>query len=56
MLVGDINKDKLEVIWRSEKMDSYRETLANMGHDRLELCRTCYDYAELQTPGLQNTD
>ena len=56
MLIGDINKDKLEVIWKSEKMNSYRETLANMGHDRLELCRTCYDYAELQTPGLQNTD
>ena len=54
MLVGDINKDKLEVIWKSEKMNSYRVTLSNMGHDSLELCRTCYDYAELQTPGLQN--
>jgi len=53
MVIGDLNKKSLAEIWISEKMHAYRELLANMQHDDIPLCRTCYDYHGLQTPGLQ---
>ncbi|WP_085442108.1 radical SAM/SPASM domain-containing protein [Magnetofaba australis] len=55
MVVGDINAQSLDAIWRSEQLNRYREMLAQMRHDELPLCRTCYDYMGLQTPGLQQT-
>lgn len=54
MTVGDIRTQSLKEIWNSEKLNSYRGILADMKHGSLELCRTCYDYHGLQTPGLQN--
>lgn len=54
MVVGDIRVQSLKEIWNCKKMNQYREMLANMQHDKLELCKTCYDYHGLQTPGLQN--
>lgn len=56
MLVGDLRTGSLNEIWRSQRMRRYRELLADMRHDELELCRTCFDYHGLQTPGLQGTD
>jgi len=53
MLVGDVTKNTIGEIWVSDKMKLYREMLADMRHDELPLCRTCYDYQGLQTPGLQ---
>lgn len=54
MLVGDLKAQSLEEIWNAEKMNFYREMLVNMRHEELELCRNCYDYLGLETPGIQN--
>jgi len=56
MVVGDLATDSLKQIWMSDKMQHYRSMLANMRHDELALCRTCFDYHGLQTPGLQGID
>ena len=53
MVVGDVKISTLSEIWQSEKMANFRSTLANMGHKKIKLCSTCYDYHGLQTPGLQ---
>lgn len=44
MIVGNLEKNSLREIWTSEKMMFYREMLANMKHDDLELCKMCYEY------------
>jgi len=54
MMIGDIKKDSLKSIWQSKKMHAYRLLLSEMRHDDLPLCKTCYDYHGLETPGLQN--
>lgn len=54
MIIGDIKSQSLEEIWNSKKMHHYREMLSKMQYDKLELCKTCYDYHGLQTPGIQN--
>ncbi|KPA11441.1 radical SAM protein [Candidatus Magnetomorum sp. HK-1] len=56
MMIGDIKDNSLKSIWHSKKMNAYRSILANMRHDDLPLCKTCYDYHGLETPGLQNID
>lgn len=53
MLVGDITKNTIKEVWNSDTLNVYREMLADMRHDDLPLCKTCYDYQGLQTPGLQ---
>ena len=53
MLVGDLTTTPLSEIWMSTRMNRYRTMLAGMRHDDIPLCSTCYDYHELQTPGLQ---
>ena len=55
MIVGDLSQNSLKEIWNSEKMNIYRKLLAEMRHDSLELCKSCYDYHSLQLPGLQFT-
>ncbi|MBF0425187.1 MAG: SPASM domain-containing protein [Magnetococcales bacterium] len=55
MTIGNLATDSLEAIWRSEKMQHYRTLLADMHHSELPLCRTCYDFMGLDTPGLQET-
>ena len=54
MVIGDIRVQSPKEIWNCKKMNQYRKMLANMQHDKMELCKTCYDYHGLQTPGLQN--
>ena len=53
MVIGDIRENSIKEIWRSEKMNEYRHMLAEMRHSELDLCKTCYDYMSLSTPGLQ---
>ncbi|MBF0322051.1 MAG: SPASM domain-containing protein [Magnetococcales bacterium] len=55
MIIGDLATDSLEEIWQSERMHHYRVLLADMRHEELPLCRTCYDFMGLDTPGLQGT-
>jgi radical SAM protein with 4Fe4S-binding SPASM domain len=55
MLIGDVRSQSLAEIWRSDALNHYRQMLAEMRHDELPLCKTCYDYHGLQTPGLQDT-
>ncbi|MCG8511586.1 MAG: radical SAM protein [Rhodospirillales bacterium] len=43
MLIGNITKQTIAEIWRSQKADYYRRMLAAMRHDELPLCSTCYD-------------
>lgn len=54
MLVGDARTEALAEIWKAQKLMSYRQCLARGEYDRFELCRVCWDYHGLQTPGLQN--
>lgn len=55
MLIGDLASSTLKEIWKSKQLNEYREMLADMRHDELPLCKTCFDYHGLQTPGLQDT-
>lgn len=50
MLVGDLAQDSLENIWRSRRMRAYQEILASMEHDRLPLCRHCWEKFEPPAP------
>ena len=53
MLAGDVRTQTLAEIWKTDALDFYRERLARGEYDRFELCRVCWDYHGLQTPGLQ---
>lgn len=53
MIVGDIMTQSIEEIWFGAKLSFYRKELAAMNHDRFILCRSCYDYIEQETPGVQ---
>jgi len=53
MPIGDIKEKSLKQIWDSKRMNHFRHLLADMRHNEIELCSTCYDYHSLQTPGLQ---
>lgn len=55
MIVGNLKKEPVKVIWKSEKLNDYRTILADMRHDEIELCKHCYDFQSLQNPGLQQT-
>jgi radical SAM protein with 4Fe4S-binding SPASM domain len=48
MVVGDISTGTVLDAWNSQKMNSYRALLSEMKHDKLEICRTCYDYMGLK--------
>ncbi len=53
MAVGHVLDKPLAEIWRDKQLAFYRERLAAGEYDRFELCRVCWDYHGLQTPGLQ---
>lgn len=53
MIVGSVLDTSLRSIWHNEKMSVYRNKLADMRHDELELCRNCWDYQSLQIQGIQ---
>jgi radical SAM protein with 4Fe4S-binding SPASM domain len=54
MIVGDISKQSLKEIWLCNKMKYYREKLAEKRFEDFELCRVCYDYAQLTKKDIQN--
>ncbi|UTW51621.1 radical SAM protein [bacterium SCSIO 12827] len=56
MVLGSLDNMSISEIWHSEKLNYYREMLAQMRHDELPRCKTCYDYQGLVTPGLQEID
>jgi MoaA/NifB/PqqE/SkfB family radical SAM enzyme len=47
MVIGDFRTASLADIWHAPVMERYREVLARGGHDELDLCKTCYNYAGL---------
>lgn len=53
MVIGDIKTQTIDEIWRTPELNRYREMLADMRHDELPLCRTCYDEQSLNKPGRQ---
>ena len=53
MVLGSLADKTVKQIWDSDKLNYYREMLAQMRHDELPRCKTCFDYQGLQTPGLQ---
>ncbi|WPC41031.1 radical SAM protein [Clostridium sp. JS66] len=54
MLVGDIKENSLIDIWNSKLMNYYRRVLSEGKYDSLTLCKNCYDYMSMQTPGVQD--
>lgn len=50
MIIGDVMKNSIMEIWESEQLNHYRRLLADMRHEELPLCRTCYDYHGLHAP------
>ncbi len=53
MLLGDIRESSMAEIWQSDRLNEYRKMLVQMRHDELDLCKHCYDYMSIQTPGVQ---
>jgi len=53
MLLGDVQSQPLAELWKSEQVAFYRDCLAKGEYDRFKLCKVCWDYHGLQTPGLQ---
>lgn len=49
MRIGDLNRQSLAEIWRAAPLERFRALLAEMRHDEIKLCRTCYDFRGLQT-------
>jgi MoaA/NifB/PqqE/SkfB family radical SAM enzyme len=56
MMIGDLMKEDIGDIWKNEKINFFRERLAAGRHDDFILCKSCYDYIALDTPGLQNIE
>ncbi|MBI2236394.1 MAG: radical SAM protein [Magnetospirillum sp.] len=56
MILGDLSRQSLKDIWDSDLLNHYRTVLADMRHDELPLCKSCYDTHGLSLPGLQETD
>ena len=54
MLVGDINKQSLAEVWKSDQLNEYRRILADMRHDELDLCKNCYSYQDPKIQHLEN--
>ncbi len=55
MLLGDLTKNTVKEVWDSQLLNHYRSMLADMRHDELSLCKSCYDTHGLSIPGLQDT-
>ena len=55
MILGNVHTQTLVEIWGSETLNRYRALLADMRHDELPLCKSCYDTHGLNIPGLQDT-
>ncbi|MCC7016142.1 MAG: radical SAM protein [Rhodospirillales bacterium] len=55
MTIGDVRTQTLAEVWASDTLNRYRSLLAEMRHDELALCKSCYDTHGLSVPGLQDT-
>lgn len=55
MVVGDVTKQSLAEIWRSERLNEFRRLLADMRHDEMELCQHCWDTHNLFVPSPEET-
>jgi radical SAM protein with 4Fe4S-binding SPASM domain len=55
MIIGDVRTQALADVWASDTLNRYRALLAEMRHDELPLCKSCYDTHGLSVPGLQDT-
>ena len=55
MILGNVQTQTLAEIWGSDILNGYRDLLADMRHDELPLCKSCYDTHGLSVPGLQDT-
>jgi len=53
MVIGDVMSQSLDEIWNTPELNRYRDMLADMRHDELPLCRSCYDEQGLVKPGRQ---
>ncbi|HWQ11120.1 MAG TPA: radical SAM protein, partial [Holophaga sp.] len=56
MLVGHMAHGGLSAAWNGPRLAGYRKILAEMGHDKLPLCRTCYDLNQLRLPNVQRIE
>jgi MoaA/NifB/PqqE/SkfB family radical SAM enzyme len=53
-IVGDLNKSTLIKARNSEVINSYRGLLVERKYNSIEQCKNCYDFMQVQTPGIQN--
>lgn len=56
MALGSVMSSTIGDLWLSDQLNFYREMLADMRHDELPRCKTCFDYQSLTIPGLQSVD
>lgn len=52
MLIGDLKRQSLAEIWKSDVLNQYRDLLVDMRHDEIEFCSGCWDNSSLRVPGL----
>lgn len=50
MLIGNIKENSLFEIYHNERSEQIRELLSQERYDALPLCKTCFDYIEMQKP------
>lgn len=48
LIVGDLSRETLHDIYQGEKIKKIREIISTDNYDAIELCRTCYDYINLE--------
>jgi radical SAM protein with 4Fe4S-binding SPASM domain len=48
MNIGNICNSTLQEIWKSKKLDTFRKMIINNEHDRMPLCKTCYETIPLR--------
>lgn len=48
LIVGDMMQDSLKDIYQGEKIKKIREIISTDDYDAIPLCRTCYDYINLE--------
>lgn len=48
LIVGNINENSLSEIFCNSKMNEIREIIRDSDYDKIGLCRTCYDYINIE--------
>lgn len=49
MIIGNIHNNSLIDIWKCDIANKFRTILSNRNYEKIELCKGCYDYMELQS-------